>query len=139
MRIIVSYRETTAPFLTTQKNSNWGFFPGKIYYQRSVLSQWPHLYGRTNIQLPSICSSFYLPVNDPPALESTRTLPHSLAKNGIHTSLYLSISEPLMYMGVPVHTKLNLIFLLLIYLINSQTSQKNLEEQRKIFFVLNRI
>lgn len=44
-------------------------------------------------------SSPSCPVNDPPNLGSPRPLVHSLVQDGIYTSFYLSVSEPLMYMG----------------------------------------
>ena len=53
----------------------------------------PNTYGWANILLPNICSS-YLPVNDSLVLGSL-----SLAENATYTSIYLSVSEPFMYIG----------------------------------------
>ena len=60
---------------------------------------------------------FLYPVNDPPVFEVPRPLSHSLAQDGIYTSFYLCVSEPLMYVGF-LYIQININFLMLICLMS---------------------
>ena len=49
-------RETTSPPVTIYKELNWRVFTGKRKLITKILSRWPHLYVRANIELPNIYS-----------------------------------------------------------------------------------
>lgn len=53
-------RETTSPPITIYKELNWRVFTGKRKLITKILSRWPHLYVRANIELPNIYSFFIL-------------------------------------------------------------------------------
>lgn len=87
-----------------------------------------HLYGRANIESSNFCSS-YCPVNcSVLPLSSSCTRSHPLALDGIYTSFYPFVLEPLMYVQVPTKTKFNLILSCwyVSCLFDHRTSQKNL-------------
>ena len=74
-------------------------------------------------------------MNGAPALKSSRPLCHSLAQDGIYAAFYLSVPETLIYarpLTLPcIHMKLDLIFLLLIYLMSVLFSDQP-EEPRRV-------
>lgn len=49
-------RETTSPPVTIYKELNWRVFTGRRKLITKILSRWPHLYVRANIELPNIYS-----------------------------------------------------------------------------------